>query len=69
MRPLVRMLAGLVLTLAAAPLAAQSGTIRGSVVDSGGTALSNAAITVEGTGLRTTTGADGGYEVRGVPAG
>lgn len=68
-RPLVRMLAGLVLTLAAAPLAAQSGTIRGSVVDSGGTALSNAAITVEGTGLRTTTGADGGYEVRGVPAG
>ena len=67
--PLVRLLAGMMLTLAAPPLAAQSGTIRGSVVDSGGAALSNAAITVEGTGLRTTTGTGGGYEIRGVPPG
>ena len=69
MRPVVRMIVGLVLTLAA-PLAAQGrGTIRGSVADSSGSPLSSASITVEGTGLRTTSGNQGQYEIRGVPAG
>jgi iron complex outermembrane recepter protein len=51
------------------PLAGQTGTIRGSVADSNGSALPNAAITVEGTGLRATSGNQGEYEVRGVPTG
>lgn len=53
----------------AGPIAAQTGTIRGNVVDSSGTGLSNASITVEGTDLRTSSGSGGGYEIRGVPAG
>ena len=66
----VRLLAVLLpVLLATAPLAAQSGTLQGTVTDSTGTTLPNAAVTVEGTGLRATTGASGGYEVRGVPAG
>ncbi len=69
MRAVVRMIVGLVLTVAA-PLAAQGpGTIRGSVADSSGSPLSNASITVDGTGLRTTSGNQGEYEIRGVPAG
>ena len=69
MRPVVRMIVGLVLTLAA-PLSAQGGgTLRGSVTDSSGTPLPSASITIEGTGLRTTSGAQGAYEIRGVPAG
>ncbi len=51
------------------PLAAQTGTIRGSVADSNGSALPNASVTVEGTGLRATSGNQGEYEVRGVPTG
>jgi iron complex outermembrane recepter protein len=65
-RPLTLLLP---LFLAAAPLAAQSGTLQGTVTDSAGTTLPNAAVTVEGTGLRATTGATGGYEIRSVPAG
>jgi iron complex outermembrane recepter protein len=53
----------------AAPLAAQTGAIRGTVADSGGSALPNASVTVEGTELRTTSGSQGDYEIRGVPAG
>jgi iron complex outermembrane recepter protein len=53
----------------AAPLAAQGGTIRGSVTDSSGSALANASIIVEGTTIRSTSGSKGDYEVRGVPAG
>jgi iron complex outermembrane receptor protein len=69
MRPVVRMIVGLVLTLAA-PLSAQGGgTLRGSVTDSSGAPLPSASITVEGTGLRTTSSAQGTYEIRGVPAG
>jgi iron complex outermembrane receptor protein len=56
-------------SLAASSLAAQTGTVRGKVADSAGTALSGASVTVEGSGLRTTTGASGNYELRGVPAG
>jgi iron complex outermembrane receptor protein len=52
----------------AAPLAAQ-GTIRGTVADSSGSPLPNASISVEGTGLKATSGSQGNYEIRGVPAG
>jgi iron complex outermembrane receptor protein len=66
----VRLLALLLpVLLATTPLAAQSGTLQGTVTDSAGTTLPNAAVTVEGTGLRATTGASGGYEIRGVPVG
>jgi iron complex outermembrane receptor protein len=68
MRAVVRLIVGLMLTLPA-PLVAQGGAIRGSVVDSSGSPLPNASITVEGTNLRTTSGSQGGYEFRGVPAG
>jgi iron complex outermembrane receptor protein len=54
---------------AALPLSAQTGTIRGSVVDSSGSALPNAAITVDGTDLRAASGNQGEYEIRGVPSG
>jgi iron complex outermembrane receptor protein len=57
------------LALFPAGLAAQSGTLRGNVADSAGSPLSNASVTVEGTGLRISTGSSGGYELRGVPAG
>lgn len=66
----VRLFVGLlVAVLAASPLAAQAGTLQGTVSDSAGVALPNASVSVEGSGLRATTGANGGYEVRGVPAG
>ncbi|HET8624540.1 MAG TPA: carboxypeptidase-like regulatory domain-containing protein, partial [Gemmatimonadales bacterium] len=51
------------------PLAAQTGTVRGRVADSAGTDLSGVAVTVEGTGIRTTSGTNGNYELRGVPSG
>ena len=52
-----------------APLAAQSGSLRGTVSDSGGVRLPNASVVVEGTEVRSVTGGQGQYEVRGVPAG
>jgi iron complex outermembrane recepter protein len=67
-RPVIRMIVGLALVLPAS-LAAQAGIIRGSVADSSGTPLPNASIAVEGTGLRTTSGNRGEYEIRGVPGG
>jgi iron complex outermembrane recepter protein len=57
------------LTVGAAPLLAQSGTIRGTVADSAGSPVANATVTVDGTGLRMATAASGSYEIRGVPAG
>ena len=66
----VRMLTCTSLTLlAAAPLAAQSGTVQGTVSDSTGEGLANASVTVDGTGVRATSRAGGEYELRGVPAG
>jgi iron complex outermembrane recepter protein len=53
----------------ASPLAAQNGTIRGSISDSSGSPLANASISVDGINLRTTSGAQGTYELRGVPSG
>jgi iron complex outermembrane recepter protein len=68
-RHIVRTMAcGLVIACAAAPLAAQ-GIIKGTVADSSGSALPNASITVDGTGLRATSGNQGDYEIRGIPAG
>jgi iron complex outermembrane recepter protein len=69
-RPTVGTIAGLILVMVtSAPLSAQTGTIRGTVSDSAGEALANAAISVEGTTLRATSGAAGTYEIRGAPAG
>jgi iron complex outermembrane recepter protein len=70
-RHLVRLLicASLALAGAAGQLVAQAGTLRGTVTDSSGAPLANASVTVEGTGLRASTGATGGYEVRGIPPG
>ncbi|HET6795528.1 MAG TPA: carboxypeptidase-like regulatory domain-containing protein, partial [Gemmatimonadales bacterium] len=68
MRSLTGLAVGLFLALAP-PLAAQSGTVRGTVSDSAGAPLPNASIAVEGTELRTTSGNQGEYELRGVPAG
>ena len=66
----VRLLAALApLLFASAPLAAQSGSLSGLVTDNTGATLPNASVTVEGAGMRTTTGGTGGYELRGVPAG
>ncbi len=59
----------LLLSVLAARLAAQGATLQGTVSDSAGATLPNASISLEGTGLRTTTGANGGYEIRGVPPG
>jgi iron complex outermembrane receptor protein len=56
-------------SITATPLAAQAGTLQGTVSDSAGTTLPNASISIEGAGVRGTTGANGGYEIRGVPAG
>src|SRR5687767_1695205 len=69
-RRTVVMIAGLALAGAmTAPLAAQAGTIRGTVADSAGAPLANATVAVEGTTLRAVSGAGGDYEIRGVPAG
>ncbi|MGH7562217.1 MAG: TonB-dependent receptor [Gemmatimonadales bacterium] len=57
------------LALAAVPASAQSGRLRGRITDSAGTSLSGAHVTVEGTGLRSTTGSGGIYDLRGIPAG
>jgi iron complex outermembrane recepter protein len=70
MRHLVRTMAyALVMGFVAAPLVAQGGAIRGSVADSSGSPLPNASVTVDGTELRATSGNQGEYEIRGVPAG
>ncbi len=71
MRRVLGLLAGVVLTLPAAPrsAAAQGGTIRGRVADAAGVPLARAFITVEPTPLRAVTDAAGRYELPGVPAG
>ncbi len=59
----------LVLLGSAAPVAAQSGTLQGRVADSAGAAIVGAVVSVDRTVLTGTTGADGRYAIRGVPAG
>jgi iron complex outermembrane recepter protein len=50
-------------------VAAQNGTIHGSVADSSGAPVSNATVSIERAGLRASTSTDGTYQIRGVPAG
>jgi len=71
MPPTRRFFAGLALLslVIAFPLTAQSGRIRGRVLDNTGAALPGAVVTVEGTLLRAVAGAQGGYGIGGVPAG
>src|SRR5215216_5406441 len=59
----------LALGCVAAPLAAQAGTIRGTVRDSTGAPLANASLTIEGSTVNATSGSQGDYELRGVPTG
>jgi iron complex outermembrane receptor protein len=54
---------------AAGPLAAQAGTLHGTIADSTGGALASASVTVEGTGLAAVSGGTGEYKITGVPAG
>jgi iron complex outermembrane receptor protein len=51
------------------PLAAQSGRLRGRVIDNAGGGLPGAVVTVEGTSIRTSAVAQGAFDLRGVPAG
>ncbi|MBI4513891.1 MAG: TonB-dependent receptor [Gemmatimonadetes bacterium] len=51
------------------PLAAQTGTISGSVTDSAGNPLAGAVIRVEGLFLSATSNANGRYRLTAVPAG
>jgi len=55
--------------LGSAPLAAQSGSVKGIVSDSSGAAIVGAIVSVDGTTLRALTTAGGRYTLRGVPAG
>ena len=50
-------------------LLAQTGLIRGKVVDSTGVGVNGAIISVDRTALRVTSAADGRYSIRGVPVG
>src|SRR5215210_3283004 len=67
----LRVIAGalLFISVGAGSIAAQTGTITGTVSDNSGSPLANATVSVEGTGLRATTGGGGNYEIRSVPAG
>jgi iron complex outermembrane receptor protein len=68
-RSIHRVVLLLVALLVAAPLAAQSGTVEGRVVDSTGAVVAGAVLTVDHTGLRAVSTAAGKFTLRGVPAG
>ncbi len=68
-RSIHRVVLLLVALLVAAPLAAQSGTVEGRVVDSTGAVVVGAVLTVDHTGLRAVSTATGKFTLRGVPAG
>ena len=69
-RPLVRALVAIVsLLLGTATAQAQSGMIRGKVVDSAGTAIGGVILTVDRTQVRAQTTGTGTYQLVGVPAG
>jgi iron complex outermembrane receptor protein len=63
---LVGLFAGL---LYSSSLSAQSGTLRGRVVDSAGGPIAGAVVSVDRTVLTATSGPDGAYALRGIPAG
>lgn len=60
---------GLLLSSLPGLLLAQAGTVRGRVSDSTGRAVVGVVLTVDGTGLRTTSDARGAYSLASVPAG
>ena len=62
-------LAFLLTVVGVRPLAAQAGTLQGKVADSTGAVVVGAMLTVDQTGLRTTTNARGRYVLTGVPTG
>ncbi|MCC6771964.1 MAG: TonB-dependent receptor [Gemmatimonadaceae bacterium] len=59
----------LLLIVGAGEVQAQVGTLQGSVTDTAGTLVIGALLTVDGTGLRTSSTARGRYSLGGVPAG
>lgn len=58
-----------VMLIVVSELAAQTGTVRGRVTDSTGAGLARVAISVDGSGVRATSGDRGEYVLAGVPAG
>ena len=48
---------------------AQTGTIQGRITDQDGQPIAGATVSLEGTGLGTQTDGQGGFALRGVPAG
>ncbi len=70
MRVLGVLVAAVSLSMVSARTAsAQVGTLEGKVTDSTGTVLVGAVLTIDGTGLRTTTTGRGRYTLGGVPTG
>lgn len=70
MRVVGMLAAAISLSMVSAPAAsAQVGTLEGKVTDSTGTVLVGAVLTIDGTGLRTTTTGRGRYTLGGVPTG
>jgi len=61
--------AALLTSLFCRPVAAQTGTISGTVTDTTGTGIAGADIRVEGTFLHAASDEQGHYELAGVPAG
>ena len=59
----------LVASIAAFTAHAQSGTVRGKITDSAGTAVVGATVTIDNTALRATSASDGHYALTGVPEG
>jgi iron complex outermembrane receptor protein len=68
-RPLALLLALATSLLLPGLLDAQAGTVRGTVTDQSGGPVSGVSIVLEGTGLGTTTLAEGAYEFRGITSG
>jgi len=56
----------LLLMVAPAAVAAQTGTVSGTVQDEGGSAVSGAQVILQGTGLQALTGSAGTFQITGV---
>jgi outer membrane receptor for ferrienterochelin and colicins len=65
----VRILLAAPLALAASLAAQETGVVYGTVRDAAGHPVTNAAVAVVGTGLRTTADPHGGYRIERIPAG
>lgn len=63
------LLALLTIATSASTMLAQSGVVRGKVVNAQGEALAGAVLTVDHTQVRTQSGATGSYRLVGIPAG